>query len=111
MKVKKFEAVAKIALTAMEEPNANAEGVDVATATSGGTPLTFGLFRMNSGEPFPYDYSFDEFKYVMEGEITVTDGDGAVSTFSAGDVMQFSKDTKAFFSTESTALMLYVASR
>lgn len=111
MKVEKIEGVTTAEIPALAAPNENAQGVDVATANSGGNPLTLGMFRMSKGEALPYRYEFDEFKVVLEGEITVADDQGNSTDFRAGDVMQFGKDTNVTFSTKSTALMVYVAQR
>lgn len=111
MKVQKFAGVTTGEIPALPAPNDNAQGKDVATANSGGSPLTLGMFRMSKGEALPYSYSFDEFKVVLEGEITVSDDAGNSTDFVAGDVMKFGKDTNVTFSTKSSALMVYVAQR
>jgi len=111
MKLEKLESVTTAALNKVDLPNVDALSRDFATVNSTGAPLTFGVFRMNSGEGFPFTYEFDEFKLVLEGEITVTDDKGVANKFKAGDVMQFRKGAKVTFSTASTALTFYVAQR
>jgi uncharacterized cupin superfamily protein len=60
----------------------------------------------------PYSYGFDEFKLVLEGEMTVEDeGSGQVYELKAGDLIQFSAGTKVSFSSQSSGLALYVAQR
>lgn len=111
MGIEKFQSVTTSFLPGFDIPNVDALGKDFATASSGSAPLTFGMFRMNKGEALPYTYEFDEFKLVLEGEITVTDDTGAVHKFKAGDVMQFGKDMKVTFSSPSTGLAFFVAQR
>lgn len=84
---------------------------DFATKASIGAPITFGMFRMRKGEPLPYEYEFDEYKLVLEGELSVKDESGTTTTFTSGEVIEFAKGTKAVFSSLSTALTFYVAQR
>jgi uncharacterized cupin superfamily protein len=111
MKIEKFEAVTTAELPKLDIPKVNALQKDFASVNSAGSPLTFGVFRLNEGEALPYTYEFDEFKLVLEGEFTVTDDSGTATKFKAGDVMQFKKGTTATFSTSSTGLAYYVAQR
>ncbi|UWQ19886.1 cupin domain-containing protein [Jannaschia sp. M317] len=111
MSVQKLEAVLTEALPVAAEDFPHVYGKDFATGTSGGTPLTMGMFRMNKGEAFPYSYEFDEFKLVVEGTVTVTEEDGTATDFKAGDVIQFGSGSNVKFSSDDSSLMLYVASR
>ncbi len=111
MSIQKFDSVTSASLNKVAIPGVNAWDKDFATANSSGSPITFGVFRLNSGEVLPYTYEFDEFKLVLEGEFTVSDDTGVSETFKAGDVMQFKKGTKALFSTPSAGLAYYVAQR
>lgn len=111
MKVEKFSSVTASELPSYGVPDVSALGKDFSTSHTGEAPITFGVFRMNSGESLVYSYEFDEFKLVLEGEITVTDDQGVSEEFRAGDVMQFRKGTTVSFSSASTGLAFYVAQR
>ncbi len=111
MKIEKFESVTTAELPKVDTPGVDALLKDFATINSSGSPITFGVFRLNKGEDLPYGYEFDEFKIVLEGEFKVTDEHGVANTFKAGDVMQFKKGAKTWFSTPSTGLAFFVAQR
>lgn len=111
MFVQKIEAATSAPLPALDIPGVDALMKDFATLSSGAAPITFGLFRMSKGEALPYEYAFDEFKIVLDGEVDVTDQSGTVTSFKAGDVIQFTKGAKVVFTTETTALTAYVAQR
>jgi uncharacterized cupin superfamily protein len=111
MMIEKIQGVTTAPLPDLGVPNVEAWGKDFVTGNSGYAPITCGMFRLNKGEALPYDYEFDEFKLVLEGEFTVKDQTGACTTFKAGDVMQFKKGTRALFSTDSSGLAFYVAQR
>lgn len=111
MTIQKFANVIPADLPALEVPGVDALMKDFATKASNGAPITFGMFRMSKGEPLPYEYEFDEYKLVLEGELSVKDESGTTTSFTAGDVIEFAKGTKAVFSSPSTALTFYVAQR
>lgn len=111
MPIQKFAAVTSADLPSLDMPGIDALMKDFATKSSGGAPITFGMFRMSSGEPLAYDYEFDEYKLVLEGELAVKDESGTTTTFAAGDVIEFPKGSKVVFSSPSTALTFYVAQR
>ncbi|SCY84529.1 cupin domain-containing protein [Rhizobium sp. NFACC06-2] len=111
MGIQKFESVTAADLPRVDMPGVDALLKDFATVNSSGSPITFGVFRLNRGEALPYTYEFDEFKLVVEGEFTVSDGNGDIKTFKAGDVMQFTKGTETTFTTSSTGLAYFVAQR
>ncbi|MFK7762998.1 MAG: cupin domain-containing protein [Roseobacter sp.] len=111
MTIQKFADIVPSDLPAIDMPGVDALMKDFATKSSSGAPVTFGMFRMSKGEPLAYDYEFDEYKLVLEGELAVKDESGATTTFTAGDVIEFAKGTKAVFSSPSTALTFYVAQR
>lgn len=111
MSVTKFAAATSTELPKLDLPDIVAFLKDVASVDSAGAPLTFGLFRMSAGKPLGYAYDFDEFKLVLEGELTVVDDAGVATHLKAGDVVQFAKGAKVEFSSPSTALAFYVAQR
>ena len=111
MTLHKFASVTTADLPSLDLPGIDALMKDFATQGTNGAPITFGMFRMSSGEPLAYDYEFDEYKLVLEGEIDVKDESGTTTTFTTGDVIQFAKGDKVVFSSASTGLAFYVAQR
>ncbi|MEP3441709.1 MAG: cupin domain-containing protein [Sulfitobacter sp.] len=111
MSIQKFSEVIPAELPALDVPGVDALMKDFASKSSNGAPITFGMFRMSKGDPLPYEYEFDEYKLVLEGELAVEDESGTTTTFTKGDVIEFAKGTKAVFSSPSTALTFYVAQR
>ena len=111
MTIQKFADMVPAELPALNVPGVDALMKDFATKSSDGAPVTCGMFRMSKGEPLPYEYEFDEYKLVLEGELSVADESGVTTTFTKGDVIEFAKGTKAVFSSPSTALTFYVAQR
>jgi ethanolamine utilization protein EutQ (cupin superfamily) len=111
MPIQKFDAVTTATLPSLGLTGIDSLMKDFATKSSNGAPITFGMFRMSKGAPLPYEYEFDEYKLVLEGELAVEDETGKTTTFTAGDVIEFNKGTKAIFSSPSTALTFYVAQR
>jgi len=111
MSIQKFPDVIPAELPALDVPGVDALMKDFASKSSNGAPITFGMFRMSKGDPLPYEYEFDEYKLVLEGELSVEDESGTTTTFTKGDVIEFAKGTKAVFSSPSTALTFYVAQR
>ena len=45
-----------------------------------------GIWTCTPGS-FTWDYTWDETIYLLEGEVTITEGDGKSSTFGAGDLI------------------------
>ena len=111
MTVMKYAGALSSDLPSLKLPNVEAWMKDFATSSNGAGLITFGLFRISKGQSLPYLYEFDEFKLVVEGEVTVTDTHGSDIEFKAGDVIQFSKGDNVSFSSKSTGLAFYVAQR
>lgn len=84
---------------------------DLQSSNSESAPITCGFFRMESGQPLEYTYKYDEFKLMLEGEITIAEQGGETVTLRAGDVIFFEKDTSVTFSSQSSGTVFYVAQR
>ena len=84
---------------------------DLATSAVPGRELTSGLFRMNEGEALEYTYTYEEVKYIVEGEFHLTDGTGQKVVAVAGDIMYFPKGSAITFDTPSTALGYFCGQR
>jgi ethanolamine utilization protein EutQ len=77
------------------------------------SPIVLGVFTLeHSDKPLLFDYGFDEAKYVIEGEVALTDLDsGETRNLVAGDVIHISTGTRTKWTTESRVKVLYVAGR
>lgn len=111
MTIRVFQAVTQQQLTDLKIPETTAFLDDLGSSGDPQAPITAGLFRMGQGEAMPYTYEFDEFKLVLEGEMTVTEEAGKVHELKAGDLIQFSAGAKVKFSSRSSGLAFYVAQR
>lgn len=74
-------------------------------------PMTCGFFRMEAGKPLDYTYGYDEFKLVLEGEITVAEKGGDTVRLTPGDVVFFEKGTSVTFSSPSSGAVFFVGQR
>lgn len=45
---------------------------DIMASEDKSAPMTCGLFRQEAGAPCPYTYEAEEFKILLEGELSVT---------------------------------------
>ncbi|MGA3949059.1 cupin domain-containing protein [Ralstonia nicotianae] len=111
MSIHVFQAATRQQLTDLKIPDTIAFLDDLGSSGQEHAPITAGLFRMGQGQPMPYTYAFDEFKLILEGEMTVTEASGTVHELKAGDLIQFSAGTRVNFSSRSSGLAFYVAQR
>jgi len=111
MTIRVFQGATRRQLTDLKIANTTAFLDDLGSSSSEKAPITAGLFRLGRGEAMPYGYEFDEFKVLLEGEMTVTDEAGNVYELKAGDLIQFSCGAKVKFSSHSSGLAFYCAQR
>jgi uncharacterized cupin superfamily protein len=111
MTIRVFQAATHQQLTDLKIPETVAFLDDLGSSGRTHGPITAGLFRMGHGQAMPYTYEFDEFKLVLEGEMTVTEETGKVYELKAGDLIQFAAGAKVKFSSHSSGLAFYVAQR
>jgi len=76
-----------------------------------GKDMTAGLYRLNKGPALHYTYTYEEFKYIMQGEFHLTDGTGQKLVAREGDLMYFPQGTKIIFETPETALGYFMGQR
>lgn len=93
------------------ERNSNTWLDDFATSPVPGKEMTAGLFRMNAGKPLQYVYTYEEVKYIVDGEFHLTDGTGKKVIAKAGDLMHFPKGSRITFDTPNTALGYFCGQR
>ncbi|KAK3369849.1 RmlC-like cupin domain-containing protein [Podospora didyma] len=79
--------------------------------TTSAAPIAAGFFRMEKGEPLVYEYTYDEAKLIVEGEVTITDETGESVVGRPGDVFLFPKGTTITFEAKDYALAFYVGQR
>lgn len=94
----------------------NIEGInvflqDTVCSNNDAAPITGGFFRMEAGNSLEYTYSYDECKIMLEGEMTITEKDGASVTMKPGDVVYFDSGTIVTFSSQSSGTAFYVGQR
>lgn len=92
----------------LELPSMNVEGTnaflrDLVGNSDKAAPVTCGLFRMEKGKHLTYTYEYDEAKIILDGSMTVSDGETTV-TADAGDVLYFPKGATIEFSSDSSGL-------
>lgn len=90
-------------LKSMNEPGIEAFFEDIVSSKDPKAPISCALFRIKKSEPLKYDYTYDDAKIVLDGEITVADGKSTV-TATKGDVFLFPKGATITFSTASEGL-------
>ena len=102
----------KIKLPTLKELGIDADGLfgDI-LQTPGEGPMTCGFFRMNSPGSFDFDYTYEEYKVVLEGEFTISDNKGNEFVGKPGDLFHFQDGDKITFDTNSSGLAFYVSQR
>ena len=75
------------------------------------SPITCGLFRMEKGTELQYTYTYDEAKIILEGEMTISEKDGATIVAKAGDILYFDKGAEMTFASNSSGLGFYCGQR
>ncbi len=99
----------------MDIESLNIDGInvflqDVVSSNDANAPITCGMFRMESGNPLDYTYSYAECKIMLEGEMSITES-GVTVTLRPGDVVYFDKDTSVTFASKTSGSAFYVGQR
>lgn len=102
----------KMKIPTLKELGIDADGMsgDI-SQTVGKGPMTFGLFTLNGPGAFEYNYTFEEFKMIIEGEFTISDNKGNKIVAKSGDAIHFKDGDKITFDTNSHGVAFYVAQR
>lgn len=111
MSIRIFSGAARRNLTDLKIPDTVAFMDDLASSGRKAAPITSGLFRMGRGTPLPFTYEYDEYKFLLEGEMTITEDNGTVHELKAGDLIFFPSGAKVKFSSHSSGLAFYCAQR
>jgi len=98
-------------LPSMNEPNCEAFIGD-AFANPDGAVICSGFFELLHSEPLIYEYTYDETKFIVDGEFILTDmATGQVVRAVKGDVLFFPKGTTIKFETPTRGLGFYAGHR
>jgi len=111
MTIRKLENAFTFNVTDLKLPNIKAFMSDILTSENKDAPITCGLFKQEVGEPCPYTYEAEEFKILIEGDLSVTNDRGEVFDMKPGEILFFGKGENVKFSSKSSGLAFYVAQR
>lgn len=89
----------------------NASLQDLVSSSNNTSPISCGFFKIEAGNPLPYTYSYDEWKIMLEGEMTISEEDGETIRLKPGDVVYFDSGTKVTFSSNTSGTAFYVGQR
>ncbi len=97
IKLKRFEDAGK---------DKNVNLLDVITYQDG-SPMSAGIMSWKKEDSFPWELTYDEVDYVIEGELEITI-DGQVFSGKQGDIFYIPKGSKILFGTPSYTKIMYV---
>lgn len=110
--IKRFPKIAQLVTPSMnDEGGSNSYLLDVAASSVPGKEMAAGLYRIDAGPPLHYTYTYEEFKYVVEGEYHLEDGTGQKLVAKRGDLLYFPLGVNVTFSTPHSALGYFVGQR
>jgi ethanolamine utilization protein EutQ (cupin superfamily) len=93
--------------------NFGVQGVDLQFTTFGRSassmPMKCGFYQFKSSSSIDFDYQYDEFKYIVEGEMTLDVRGDRIYQVKQGDCLLIEKKTFIRYSTFSICLMYYVS--
>ena len=91
----------------------DAEGVDLRFTifgrSSSSKPMKCGFYHFRSGNSIDFDYQYDEFKYIVEGEMSLDVRGDRIYQVKKGDCLLIDKGTFIGYSTPSECVMYYVS--
>ncbi len=74
--------------------------------------ITCGFFRLEKSDvPLDYSYTYEEMKFIVDGEFIITDETGARQHAKKGDVFYFRRGSKIRFETPSFGLGFFCGQR
>ncbi len=96
----------------MNVPDVNAWLGDVFSSQDTDKTITCGFFRLEASEaPLDYEYTYEEMKYIVDGEFVITDEEGTRHHAKRGDVFYFRKGSKIRFETPSFGVGFFCGQR
>jgi len=109
--MKYYEKGQTTELESMNTEGVNAFIKDIVFSNDPDSPITCGLFRMEKGKSLQYNYTYDEAKIILEGEMTISEEGGDTVEAKAGDILYIGKGAKMTFSSNSYGLEFYCGQR
>jgi ethanolamine utilization protein EutQ (cupin superfamily) len=89
------------------------EGVDLQFTmfgkSSSSTPMKCGFYHFKISSSIDFDYQYDEFKYIVEGEMTLDVRGDRIYQVKQGDCLLIDKGTFIRYSTSSECVMYYAS--
>ena len=89
------------------------KGVDLQFTTFGksasSTPMKCGFYHFKSSNSIDFDYQYDEFKYIVEGEMMLDVRGDRIYQVKQGDCLLIAQKTFIRYSTPSMCVMYYVS--
>ena len=112
----KAGAIHKVEKAYENIPSMNEPGVVAAIGDAlhnpEGSVMCTGFFELKKSEPLIYTYTYDEMKFVVQGEFILTDQDtGEVTHAKERDVLFFPKGTTVKFETPEYGLGFFAGDR
>ena len=99
----------------MELASMGIEGIEAALSdivtSDESAPLTCGLFSLAKSNPLVYTYTYNEAKFIVSGEMTLTEEGGETFHATAGDIIYFDKGAKITFTSDSSGLAFFCGQR
>lgn len=111
MTIKKIDNAFTADIADLKLPNIMAFMSDLMASDNPEAPITCGLYKQEAGDPCPYSYTTEEFKILLQGELTVTNEQGDSYDLKPGEIIYFGKGENVEFSSKSEGLAFYVAQR
>jgi ethanolamine utilization protein EutQ (cupin superfamily) len=106
-----FKNAQRTDLPSMNVPNTAAFLADIHVSNDSEKPITCGFFRMEHGKALIYDYSYEEMKIIVEGEMIITDENGRRAHVFPGDVLYFAKGSRIQFESPSYGIGFFCGQR
>jgi uncharacterized cupin superfamily protein len=106
-----FKNAQRTNLPSMSVPDTAAFLADVHISNDSEKPITCGFFRMEHGKALVYDYSYEEMKIIVEGEMIITDENGQRAHVFPGDVLYFAKGSRIQFESPSYGIGFFCGQR
>jgi ethanolamine utilization protein EutQ (cupin superfamily) len=107
-----YSQAIKTDLPSMGKPGINAFLGDVAVSADPEKTIVAGFYRMEkSDEPLVYEYTYDEMKIIVEGEMKITDQTGHSVEAKVGDVFYFPKGSVITFQSPSYGIGFFCGQR
>lgn len=100
-KIKHYENAQDRDIALFTEEQSNVFFEDIVASDDPDAPIACAFFRIEQGEPLTYTYTYDEAKIILEGQMTIDDGQQKVKA-EAGDVVFLPEGVTVTFSSQNS---------